>query len=50
MNQKTNNQNINNSNTKTDFYKRLNINEKQFNKAIAWYHSAMHKQNQRQTH
>ncbi len=46
MNNQTNKQNLDNANKKSDFYRRLNTNEKQFNKAKAWYHSAMQNSNQ----
>jgi hypothetical protein len=46
MNNQSNKQNLDNANKKSDFYRRLNTNEKQFNKAKAWYHSAMQNSNQ----
>ena len=46
MNDQSNKQNLVNDNKKSDFYRRLNTNEKQFNKAKAWYHSAMQNSNQ----
>ncbi|HJP12251.1 MAG TPA: hypothetical protein QF725_01285 [Gammaproteobacteria bacterium] len=46
MNNQTNKQNLDNANQKSDFYRRLNTNEKQFNIAKAWYHSAMQNSNQ----
>jgi len=49
MNNQSNKQNLDNANKKSDFYRRLNTNEKQFNKAKAWYHSAMQNSNQNKT-
>jgi len=49
MNNLSNKQNLDNANKKSDFYRRLNTNEKQFNKAKAWYHSAMQNSNQNKT-
>ena len=49
MNNQSNKQVLDNATKKGDFYRRLNTNEKQFNKAKAWYHSAMQNSNQNKT-
>ena len=46
MNNQSSKQDSVNTTKKSDFYRRLNTNEKQFNKAKAWYHSAMQNSNQ----